>query len=158
MQPSDINARASPGRWILRPHPGHCAWEGHRKAASVGGLIFVESAAALNYRNPDGRAAGVVVVESAAPIQARVQAAVYDLDQRPLRQFLVEILRNAFEHTRIRQGERSIHLREHSYRRNRAGVLLMCTRERPRASAMCCCKSGKVNVPSWTRVSALARL
>lgn len=68
----------------------------------------------LNYRNPDGRAAGVVVVESAAPIQARVQSAVYDLDQRPLRQFLVEILRNAFEHTRIRQGERSIHLREHS--------------------------------------------
>ena len=67
----------------------------------------------LNYRHP-GRFAVVVVVESAALIQARMQAAVYDLDQRPLPHFLVEILRNALEHTRIRQGERSIRLREHS--------------------------------------------
>lgn len=68
----------------------------------------------LNYRHPDGRFAVVAVAEAAALIQARMQAAVHDLDQRPLRHFLVEILRNAFEHTRIRQGERSIRLREHS--------------------------------------------
>ena len=35
----------------------------------------------LNYRHPGGRAAGVVVVESAALIQARMKAAVTGLDQ-----------------------------------------------------------------------------
>ena len=35
----------------------------------------------LNYRNPDGRAAGVVVVEAQALIATRMKAAVAGLDQ-----------------------------------------------------------------------------
>jgi hypothetical protein len=35
----------------------------------------------LNYRHPNGRAAGVVVIESNALIHARLKAAVYGLDK-----------------------------------------------------------------------------